>query len=69
MKGIKVGGLEYNRQKLDRAMKMYASTFKTYLYANGGEVGSLMEAIEYAELNEAQKEFLKKLDVLKGVIK
>lgn len=48
-------------------MKMYASTFKTYLYANGGEVGSLMEAIEYAELNEAQKEFLKKLDVLKGV--
>jgi len=25
-----------------------------------------MEAIEYADLNEGQKEFLKKLDVLKG---
>lgn len=60
--GIFLGGLEYNQERLDKAMKMCLSTVATFVGACGGDMTRLTELISYAELNPQQREFLDNLE-------
>lgn len=59
IKNIKVGGLEYNYFNLESfVVKQCASSLKTFVEANGGDIGPLLELISKAKLNKKQEELL-----------
>lgn len=60
--GIFLGGLEYNQEKLDKAIKMCLSTVATFVRSQGGDMSKLVELISYAEINPQQQEFLDNLE-------
>lgn len=60
--GIFTGGLEYNQERLDKALKMCLSTVATFVRSQGGDLTRLVELISYAEINPRQQEFLDNLE-------
>ena len=56
IKNIKVGGLEYNYDSLENFIdKQCASSLKTYIAINKGDITPLLEKIEKAKLNIKQE--------------
>lgn len=67
LKNIKVGGLEYNYFNLESFLvRQCASSLKTYVMANGGNVDKLLELIWSAKLSSKQEELLRQLELEKN---
>lgn len=61
-KNIKVGGLEYNYESLkDFLVKQCASSCKTFLELNDGDIDSLLDIINASEFNARQRVLLSEI--------
>jgi len=64
IKNIRVGGLEYNYMNLeDFITKQCASSLKTYIEANHGDISGLMEIVDKAKINKKQKDLLSAIEL------
>jgi hypothetical protein len=60
IKGFYLGGLEYNKDKLENYVgKQAGSSIKTFLAYNGGDFGQLLDLVQDRKLNVQQQDLLR----------